>query len=75
MDKPAFSSFVPRTARVELDDDNKVPPPLLRHPIEVEEDSSDDKDETADSFVVEDVEDNDEEILDEAPPLGCGHRV
>ena len=41
----------------------------------MEEDSSDDKDETTDKIIVEDVLDEDKEILEEATPLGCVQRV
>ena len=75
MDKPSYSNFLPRTTQVEPDDDDEIPQPPLRRPVEVEEDSSDHKDETVNRIVVEDVEDDDKDILEEAPPLGRGNRV
>ena len=75
MEEPAFSPTVPGTARVEHDDDDKLPPPLLRRSIEVDNDSSYDKDDAVDIIVVKDVEDDGKETMEESLPVGCGHQV
>ena len=58
---------------MEPDNDNKVQPPLLRCLIKLDDDSSDDKDNTADRIEVKDVGNDNTEILEEAPPEGCGY--
>ena len=57
VDKSPFSQNVPWTARLEREDDNEVPPPLVRILVKVDNGSSDEKDNAEDRIVVEDVED------------------
>ena len=53
----------------------KYHPLFLRRLVEVDDDSSDDKENTEDRIVVEDVNHDKKEIPEESPPEGCGHRV
>ena len=66
MDELPFSPTVPGNIKLEPDDDNGVPPPIVKRLDG--DDSSDDKDDVKDEIVVEDVDSDDKEISEEAPP-------
>ena len=77
VDETDFSLVVPGTAGVEPDDDDNVAPPLLGRPAEVDDNGSDDKDDdkNKERIPVKDIEEDDEELMEEALRVGRGHRV
>ena len=73
MDETSFSPIVPGNLNLEPGNNDDVPPPLMKRLDD--NNSSDDKSNDEDEVVVEGVDSDDEEISEEAPPEGKGHRV
>ena len=67
---PTLSSTVPGNIRLELDDDDDVPHPIVKQFYG--NNSNDNRVNVEDEVVIEDIDTDEEEIPDEALPKGCG---
>ena len=68
-----FSPDVPDNLKLEPNDGGNVLPHLIQRSDD--NDSNDDKSNDKNNIVVEDVDNDDREILEEAPPESQGHHV